>query len=127
MKREVITTTGAPQAIGPYSQAIRVGDWIFVAGQGGLHPESGAIVEGGISAETRRALENIKAILEAGGSSMAQVVKTTVFLVDIGEFGAMNEVYAQFFPADPPARTTVAVAQLPKGIRVEIEAIAMVR
>ncbi len=125
MKKEVIATRKAPGAIGPYSQGIRVGDFIFTAGQGGADPQTGKIVEGGIAAQTRRVLENIAAILEAGGSSMDKVVKTTVFLADMNDFAAMNEVYAEFFPADPPARTTVAAARLPLDILVEIEAVAI--
>ncbi len=126
MKKEVIATAGAPKAIGPYSQGMRVGDLIFTAGQGGLHPQTGKMVEGGVAAQTRRVMENIAAILEAGGSSMDKVVKTTVFLVDINDFAAMNEVYAEFFPTAPPARTTVAAARLPLGALVEIEAVAVV-
>jgi len=125
MQRERISTTDAPGAIGPYSQAIASGAFVFCSGQVPLEPASGALVEGDVRAQTRRALENLSGVLTAAGSSLAQVVKTTVFLVSMSEFAAMNEVYAEFFPGDPPARSTVAVAELPKGARVEIEAIAL--
>jgi 2-iminobutanoate/2-iminopropanoate deaminase len=125
MQRERISTTDAPGAIGPYSQAIASGAFVFCSGQVPLEPDSGALVEGDVRAQTRRALENLSGVLTAAGSSLAQVVKTTVFLVSMSEFAAMNEVYAEFFPGDPPARSTVAVAELPKGARVEIEAIAL--
>lgn len=125
MQRQVISTPKAPAAIGPYSQAICVGDLIFTAGQGGINPETGKLVEGGIQAQTRQTLKNIAAILEAAGSSLSQVVKTTVFLQNMGDFAAMNAVYATFFGDQPPARSTVEVAALPMGILVEIEAIAI--
>ena len=125
MQRDRISTTDAPGAIGPYSQAIASGAFVFCSGQVPLEPASGALVEGDVRAQTRRALENLSGVLTAAGSSLAQVVKTTVFLVSMSEFAAMNEVYAEFFPGDPPARSTVAVAELPKGARVEIEAIAL--
>ncbi len=126
-KRSVITAEKAPKAIGPYSVAIRAGEFIFVSGTLGIHPETGDLVAGGIEAQTRKALENLANVLEAGGSSLGQVVKTTVFLQDMGEFPAMNNVYASFFSQDPPARSTVEVAALPKGAAVEIEAIALVK
>jgi 2-iminobutanoate/2-iminopropanoate deaminase len=125
MQRERISTTDAPGAIGPYSQAIASGNLVFCSGQVALEPASGALVEGDVQAQTRRALENLSGVLNAAGSSLAQVVKTTVFLVSMGDFASMNEVYAEFFPGDPPARSTIAVAELPKGARVEIEAIAL--
>jgi 2-iminobutanoate/2-iminopropanoate deaminase len=125
MQRERISTTDAPGAIGPYSQAIASGNLVFCSGQVALEPASGALVEGDVRAQTRRALENLSGVLNAAGSSLAQVVKTTVFLVSMSDFAAMNEVYAEFFPGDPPARSTIAVAELPKGARVEIEAIAL--
>jgi len=125
MQRERISTTDAPGAIGPYSQAIATGNFVFCSGQVPLEPASGALVEGDVHAQTRRALENLSGVLNAAGSSLAQVVKTTVFLVSMGDFTAMNEVYAEFFPGDPPARSTIAVTELPKGARVEIEAIAL--
>ena len=125
MQRERISTTDAPGAIGPYSQAIASGNLVFCSGQVALEPASGALVEGDVRAQTRRVLENLSGVLNAAGSSLAQVVKTTVFLIAMSDFAAMNEVYAEFFPGEPPARSTVAVAELPKGARVEIEAIAL--
>jgi len=127
MERRVVATDKAPAAVGPYSQAIRVGDLVYTAGQLGIDPATGKLVEGGIQAQTRQALTNLAAVLEAAGSDLAHVVKTTVFLQDIGEFKAMNEVYATFFPQEPPARSAVEVAALPLGARVEIEAVAVVR
>ncbi len=124
-KRAVIATELAPKAIGPYSQAICVGDWVFAAGQAAIDPAAGKLIEGDVSAQTRRVLQNISAILEAAGTSPAKVVKTTVFLTDMANFKAMNEVYAEFFPEHPPARSTVAVAGLPLGAQVEIECIAL--
>jgi 2-iminobutanoate/2-iminopropanoate deaminase len=124
MPIETVATSGAPRAIGPYSQALRAGGFLFTAGQVGFDPTTGELVDGGIAEQTRRVLQNIRAILEAGGSGLAQVVKTTVFLVDMADFGAMNEVYAEAFGAHRPARSTVAVAALPRGARVEIEAVA---
>ena len=125
MQRERISTTDAPGAIGPYSQAIATGRFVFCSGQVPLEPASGALVEGDVRVQTRRALENLSGVLNAAGSSLAQVVKTTVFLISMSDFAAMNEVYAEFFPGDPPARSTIAVAELPKSARVEIEAIAL--
>ena len=125
MERQVIHTDNAPKAIGPYSQAIRVGEFIFCAGQAGLDPSTGNLVSGGIEAETRRVLQNLAAVLEAAGTSCSRVVKTTVFLLDMNEFARMNAVYAEFFPTNPPARSTVQVARLPKDARVEIEVIAL--
>jgi 2-iminobutanoate/2-iminopropanoate deaminase len=119
-----ISTGGAPAAIGPYSQGIEAGGFLFCAGQGGVDPATGKVVEGGVGAETERALMNLGAILEAGGRTFADVVKTTCFLADMADFGAFNEVYSRFFPVPQPARSTVAVRQLPLDIRVEIEAIA---
>jgi 2-iminobutanoate/2-iminopropanoate deaminase len=127
MERTVVSTPNAPVAIGPYSQGIVAqGTMVFTAGQVGFDPASGALVAGDIKAQTRRALENVKAILEKGGATLQSVVKTTVFLKEMGEFAAMNEVYAEFFPAPAPARSTVEVARLPRDARVEIEAIAVV-
>ena len=123
---KVITTADAPKAIGPYSQALSVKGLIFTAGQVGLHPETGQIVEGGIEAQTRRVLDNLTAVLAAAGASLANVVKTTVFMQDLGEFAAMNAVYAEYFTDNLPARSTVQVAALPRGARVEIECIAVV-
>jgi 2-iminobutanoate/2-iminopropanoate deaminase len=127
MERTVVSTPNAPAAIGPYSQGIVAqGTMVFTAGQVGFDPASGALVAGDVKAQTRRALENVKAILEKGGATLQSVVKTTVFLKEMGEFAAMNEVYAEFFPAPAPARSTVEVARLPRDARVEIEAIAVV-
>lgn len=126
MNREIIATDRAPAAVGPYSQAVRLGDFVFTAGQIPLNPATGQMVEGGIEAQTRQVLTNVSAVLEAAGTSLAKVVKTTVFLADMGEFKAMNGVYAEFFPAEPPARSTVQVGALPLGARVEIEAIAFI-
>jgi len=125
--REVIKTTGAPAAIGPYSQGIKVdaGKMIFTAGQIPLDPVTGQLVTGDIKVQTRRVFENIKAVLEAAGASLANVVKTTVFLADFNDFAAMNEAYAEFFPNHPPARTTIQAAALPKNARIEIETIAV--
>jgi len=124
--RQVIATAEAPAAVGPYSQAIRCGNLIYTAGQLGINPQTGKLVEGGIQAQTRQALTNLKAILEASETSMVSVVKTTVFLQDIDDFARMNEIYAQFFPAAPPARSAVQVAALPLGGQVEIEAVAII-
>ena len=119
-----ISTTNAPAAIGPYSQAIKVGELLFVSGHLPINPATGAFAEGGIKELTRQSLTNMKAILEEAGTSMANVVKTTVFLADMNDFAAMNEVYAEFFAAPFPARSAVAVKTLPKGALVEIECIA---
>jgi 2-iminobutanoate/2-iminopropanoate deaminase len=123
MARQVVSAAGAPKAIGPYSHAVVAGEFIFTAGQAGVDPQSGRLLEG-IEAQTRQALQNIAAILSAAGGSLANVVKTTVFLANMADFPAMNKVYAEFFPTDPPARTTVAAAALPLGALVEIEAVA---
>ena len=125
MDRQVISTSNAPAAVGPYSQAIQILPLVYTAGQLGMDPKTKALVEGGIQAQTRQALKNLKAVLEAAGSSLEQVVKTTVFLQDIQDFGAMNEIYAEFFKTDPPARSAVEVAALPLGGMVEIEAVAV--
>jgi len=124
MTRRRIATTDAPGAVGPYSQAIDSGDLVFCAGQVGLDPATGVLVEGGVAAETVRALRNVGAVLDAAGLGFGDVVKTTCFLVDIGEFTAFNEAYAPFFPDPPPARSTVGIAALPRSARVEIEVIA---
>jgi 2-iminobutanoate/2-iminopropanoate deaminase len=125
MPLDTISTPGAPRAIGPYSQAISVNGFVYTAGQVALDPATGELVTGGITEQTTRALENLRAILAASGTSLSQVVKTTVFLVDMADFGAMNEVYARAFGNHRPARSTVAVAALPKGARVEIEVVAV--
>jgi len=126
MNKEVISTADAPKAIGPYEQAIKVGEFIYASGQIPLDPKTGNVVEGDIKIQTRRAMENLKAVLEAAGSSLDRVVKTTVFLKNIGDFTAMNEVYAEYLGAAKPARSTVAVADLPRGALVEIDLIALV-
>jgi 2-iminobutanoate/2-iminopropanoate deaminase len=126
MSLNLVATDGAPKAIGPYSQGIRVKGFVFTAGQVALDPSTGELVAGGIAEQTTRALENLRAILTEAGASMAQVVKTTVFLVDMADFTAMNDVYGRAFGTHRPARSTVAVAALPRGARVEIEAIATV-
>lgn len=122
--RDVVRTKGAPGAIGPYSQGIKVGGLVFTAGQVGFDPATGQFVEGGVEEQTRRTLENISAILEAAGTSLNRAVKVTVFLSDMSLFEAMNGVYKQFFSDTPPARTTVAVAGLPRNALVEIECVA---
>jgi 2-iminobutanoate/2-iminopropanoate deaminase len=122
--KTVISTGEAPTAVGPYSQAIAAGRLVFCSGQIPLEPSSGVLIEGDISSQTKRVLENLAAVLRAHGLTMEHVVKTTVFLTDLANFGEMNTVYAQYFPSDPPARSTIQVAALPKGANVEIEAIA---
>jgi len=124
--RERIQTENAPAAIGPYSQAIKAGGFVFVSGQIPIDPQTGQFVAGGIAEQTERVLKNLKAVLEASGSSLDQVVKTTVFLADMKEFTGMNEVYTTFFSGAPPARATVAAAGLPRDARVEIEAVALI-
>jgi 2-iminobutanoate/2-iminopropanoate deaminase len=124
-RAESIRTEQAPQAIGPYSQAIRAGDLLFLSGQVGLDPATGALVEGGLEAETTRALQNLEAVLRAAGAGLDRVVRTTVFLIDLGDFAAMNAIYARAFGENRPARSTVQVSALPRGARVEIDAIAM--
>lgn len=123
--REVITTDRGPQAIGPYSQAIRAGGFLFVSGQIPLDPVTQQLVAGGIQAQTERVLENLKGIVEAAGSSLDRVVRTTVFLADMNEFAAVNEVYGRYFRSHPPARSTVQVSRLPRDVRVEIDVIAL--
>ena len=122
--KQVIHTDSAPAAIGPYSQAIQIGDLLFVSGQVPIDPSTGAVVEGDIKAQAQQSLNNLKAILNAAGTNMGAVVKTTVFLADMNDFAAMNEVYAQFFQEPFPARSAVQVGRLPKDAKVEIEAIA---
>lgn len=124
---QVVASERAPRALGPYSQAIVADQLVFTAGQIGLDPESMEIVTGGVAEQTDRVLRNLAAVLESAGSALSRVVKTTVFLVDMGDFAAMNEVYQRHFGAHKPARSTVAVAQLPKGARVEIDAMALKR
>jgi 2-iminobutanoate/2-iminopropanoate deaminase len=122
---ESIQTDRAPQAIGPYSQAIKANGFIFASGQIPLDPATMQIVEGGVQEQTERVLDNLKAVLEAAGSSLDRVVKTTVYLADMNEFAAMNEIYARYFGATKPARATVQVARLPRDVKVEIDVIAL--
>jgi 2-iminobutanoate/2-iminopropanoate deaminase len=124
MKREVIRCERAPKAIGPYEQALKLDGWVFTSGQIPLDPKSGAMVEGGIGAQTRQVLENLRGVLEAAGTSMGRVVKATVYMTNLADFQKMNEVYAEFFPQDKPVRSTVGVAALPRGALVEIDLIA---
>jgi 2-iminobutanoate/2-iminopropanoate deaminase len=125
--KEIIATDRAPKAIGPYSQAIRHNGLVYSSGQIPLDPATGQLIEGGIAEQTARVLENLKGVLEAAGAGLDSVLKTTVFLKDMGGFAAMNEVYAKYFGTNPPARSTVEVARLPRDVRVEIEAIAFVK
>lgn len=125
MTRKIVQTEEAPAPVGPYSQAVRAGDWLFVSGQIALDPVTGELVNENAAAQAARVLENIGAILRAAGMDYADVVKTTIFLTDLRDFAAVNEVYARYFPERPPARSTVQVSALPKGARVEIEAIAV--
>jgi len=123
--KKIVSTEKAPKAIGPYSQAIRTENLVFTAGQVGLDPDTMELVEGGVAAQTRQVLTNLQHVLESADSSLKFVVKTTVFLQDLGDFAKMNAVYAEFFPENPPARSTVQVAGLPKGALVEIECVAL--
>lgn len=125
MQKEIISSSDAPAAIGPYSQAVKTGNMIFLSGQIPLDPQSGEIVGATAAEQCRRILENIGAVLEKAGCSAENVVKTTIFMVDLAEFGAVNAVYGEFFPQNPPARSTVQVSGLPKGVRIEIEVIAV--
>ncbi|MEZ4231907.1 MAG: RidA family protein [Polyangiaceae bacterium] len=124
--RQSIRTSEAPAAIGPYSQAVRSGDLLFLSGQIPLDPSSGQLVDGSVADETRRVMENLRAVLNAAGCNFEHVVKTTIYLMDMADFTQVNEVYATYFDKEPPARATVQVAGLPKGVRVEIDAIARV-
>jgi 2-iminobutanoate/2-iminopropanoate deaminase len=124
--RSSVRTDAAPAALGPYSQAVRAGQFLFVSGQLALNPATGAFVEGGIGEQTRRVFQNIGAILDAGGASLAKVVRATVYLADITDFAAMNEVYATFFAPPYPARSTIQAAKLPKDARIEVDVIAYV-
>jgi 2-iminobutanoate/2-iminopropanoate deaminase len=125
MSRRIIVTPEAPKAVGPYSQAVAVGNMLFCSGQIPLKPATGELLQGDVTEQTTLVLENLGAVLRAGGMSYANVVKTTVFLVDLNEFAAMNDVYALYFPSNQPARSTIQVVALPKGARVEIEATAI--
>ena len=124
--RQAVSTPSAPQAIGPYSQAIKAGSLLFVSGQVPIDPATGAIVEGDIAVQTRRVFQNIGEILKAGGASFDHVVRTTVFLADMNDFAAMNAIYATYFAAPAPARATVQVSRLPKDARIEIDVIAVI-
>jgi 2-iminobutanoate/2-iminopropanoate deaminase len=126
MTKEVVATASAPGAVGPYSQGVRAGGLLFASGQVALDPATGAIVPGGVEEQTHRVMSNLKAVLEAGGSALDHVVKATVYLVDFGDFEAMNQVYATYFPGVKPARVCVEVSKLPKNGRVEIDAIGMI-
>ena len=125
MTRRAVSTASAPAAVGPYSQAIATDDLVFCSGQVGLDPATGTLVEGGLEAQAERAIANLAAVLDAAGCTFADVVKTTCFLIDINDFTAFNAIYGRFMPDPPPARSTFAVAALPKGASVEIEAIAV--
>jgi len=126
MHKQAVVAENAPKAIGPYSAGVKIGKFVYTAGQLGINPKTGTFVEGGIEAQTRQALTNLKAVLEAAGSSLENVVKTTVFLRDMNEFAAMNGVYAEFFTENFPARSAVQVAKLPLDGAVEIEAVAVI-
>ena len=125
MKKEIISTDQAPAAIGPYSQAVKFGEMVFVSGQIPIDPLSGNIIEGDIKTQTRQVLKNVTAVLSAAGTSLDRVVKTTVFITNMNDFPLMNEVYAEFFPSMPPARACVEVSRLPKDVLVEVEAVAV--
>jgi 2-iminobutanoate/2-iminopropanoate deaminase len=125
--KEIVQTADAPHAIGPYSQAIKTNGLVFASGQIPTDPATGQFVSGGIAEQTEQVLKNLQAVLRAAGSDLSHIVKTTVFLADMNEFAAMNEVYGKFFSEDPPARATVEAARLPRDARVEIEAIALVK
>jgi 2-iminobutanoate/2-iminopropanoate deaminase len=127
MKKKIVQTENAPAAVGPYSQAVKIGKLVYTAGQIPLDPATGKMVEGDVQAQTDRVLQNLQAVLEAAGSSLSNVVKTTVFLQDMADFAAMNEVYGRYFNEKPPARSAVEVAALPLGAQVEIEAVALVK
>ena len=124
-ERRIVKTVEAPQAIGPYSQAVVAGGFVYASGQIPLDPATGQFVEGGVREQTGQVLRNLSKVLEAAGSGLSRVVKTTVFLADMNDFAAMNEVYAEFFAADPPARSTVQAARLPRDARVEIDVVAL--
>lgn len=124
MSREIVRTDKAPAAVGPYSQGVRAGGWVFVSGQVPLDPQTGELVSGGVEEQARQALKNLQAVLEAAGLTLGHVVKATVFLTDMDSFQRVNEVYASFFASDPPARACVEVSRLPKGADVEVEAVA---
>ena len=127
MTREVVATGAAPAAIGPYSQGVKSNGLLFTAGQIPLDPATGTLVEGDIAAQTERVMRNLEAILQEAGAGFDTVIKTTCFLTDLGDFASFNEVYARFFPQQPPARSTVQVSRLPAGARVEVECVALLR
>lgn len=127
VSKEVIIPAGGAKPLAPYSPGIRAGQFVYTAGQVGLDPDTGKLVAGGVQAEARQALENLKKILDAAGSGLEQVVKTTVFMTDMEHYGPINEIYGQYFSEQPPARSAVAVRQLPAGALVEIEAVALVK
>jgi 2-iminobutanoate/2-iminopropanoate deaminase len=122
---ETVATDRGPKAIGPYSQAVRANGFVFLSGQIALDPRTQQVVEGDVATQTERVLENLKGVVEAAGASLQSVVKTTVFLADMNDFAAMNEVYGRYFPKNPPARSTVEVSKLPRNVRVEIDLIAL--
>lgn len=124
MEKKIVSTTKAPGAVGPYSQAVKYGDMLYTAGQIALHPETGQMVEGGIKEQTHQVFANLKAVLEASGTGLENVIKTTVFIIDMNQFGDVNEVYGDYFAEDYPARSCVEVSRLPKDALVEIEVIA---
>ena len=126
LNREIIFTKSAPAAVGPYSQAVRLGELIYTAGQIPLVPETGRLVEGEIEAQTRQVMQNLSEVLQAAGSNLAHIIKTTIFVIDLADFAVINKVYGSFFESDPPARSTVQVAALPLGARVEIEVVAVI-
>jgi 2-iminobutanoate/2-iminopropanoate deaminase len=125
LHREIIATQNAPAAIGPYSQAVQVGDFVYTSGQIPLVPETAKLIEGGIEEQTRQVMQNLANILEAAGSSLAHIVKTTIFVTNLADFATINKVYGSFFIGDPPARSTVQVAALPLGANIEIETVAI--
>ncbi len=124
MAKTIITTEAAPKAIGPYSQAVRVGDFLYLSGQIPINPETGDLVTESFAAQVRQVFKNIEAVLKAAGADFSKVAKTTVFLKDMGKFGEMNEIYAEHFQSDPPARSAIQAAKLPKDVDIEIEVIA---
>jgi len=126
-KRKIVSTQHAPAAVGPYSQAVQIGDFIYSAGQIPLVPETGKMVEGGIEIQTRQVMKNLSAVLEAAGSNSSSVIKTTIYVTDLADFATINQVYGSFFEINPPARSTVQVAALPLGAQVEIEVVAVVK
>ncbi|GFP20848.1 2-iminobutanoate/2-iminopropanoate deaminase [Candidatus Hakubella thermalkaliphila] len=127
MDREAVVSKNAPKAIGPYAQAVRVGNLIYTSGQIPIHPQTNQTVEGGIEEQTRRVLENLKSLLEDAGTSMKAMVKTTIFLANMDDFAKVNEIYASYFDREPPARSCIQVAGLPKGALIEVEGIAVIK